>query len=77
MLDQKDIERLEGKLDAIIRLLAAPQVEGKKLSEGAVYLDRLGVDRDTIAGLYATTPDAVRVSLRRSKQAEAKAGKES
>jgi len=64
-------KRIEAKLDVIIRLLAAPLVQGKKQAESVQALAALGLDRSQIAAICDTSPDAVRARL-----SEAKRGRE-
>lgn len=65
-MDSATGEFLESKLDAIIRLLAAPIVEGKPIAEAAPRLSALGLDNNTIAAICATKPNVVRTALLRS-----------
>lgn len=65
--------RIETKLDAIIRLLAAPLVDGKTVADGAQILAKIGFDAGQIAELCNTTPNVVRKALSRARlQAKSK-----
>jgi DNA-directed RNA polymerase specialized sigma24 family protein len=55
--------KIEAKLDVIIRLLAAPLVQGKKQAESVQALAALGLERTDIAAICNTSPDAVRARL--------------
>ena len=61
-------ENLEEQLKLILKVLAAFTVQGKSLTEGAQFLDRLGVDRGVIAEIYDTTPSSVRGRLSEAKR---------
>lgn len=63
MMEDEAAKRVEAKLDVIIRLLAAPLVEGKKQADSVQALAALGLDRSEIAAICNTTPDAVRARL--------------
>lgn len=63
-----DLKPLENKLDILINLLAARWVDGKSLTDGALFLDKLGVDRRVTATIYDTSPDAVRASISAAKR---------
>ncbi len=63
----KTDSRTEDLLAQLLRLTAAQVVNGKTLTEGASLLDRLGVGRDTIAAVYATSEGSVRAAISQSK----------
>lgn len=65
-MDNATLAVLEPKLDAIIRLLAAPIVQGKPISEAAPILAALGLDNSTIAAICGTTQNVVRTARLRS-----------
>ena len=56
-------KRIETKLDAIVRLLAAPLVEGKSVTDSAQLLAKVGLNSVQIAELCSSTPGAVRKAL--------------
>jgi len=60
--------RIETKLDAIIRLLAVPMVQGKTLGESAQLLARVGLNSEQIAELCGATPGGVRTVLSRARR---------
>jgi hypothetical protein len=68
-----DAERVERQLQLIVKVLAAFTVQGKNLSEGAGFLDRLGLDRAVIAEIYDTSPGSVRAALSSAKKGTRKA----
>jgi hypothetical protein len=63
-----DPQRVERQLQLIVKVLAAFTVQGKNLSEGAGFLDRLGLDRAVIAEIYDTSPGSVRAALSSAKK---------
>ncbi len=66
-MEQEAIKMLEARLDAIIRLLAIPIVQGKPIAESAPVLSDLGLDNSLIAALCRTSPTVVRTAIRRRK----------
>jgi len=60
--------RIESRLDAIINLLAAPQVKDMTIADAAEKLTKMGLDRDQIAAVCNTTSETVRVALFKKKQ---------
>jgi len=63
-----DPQSVERQLQLIVKVLAAFTVQGKNLSEGAGFLDRLGLDRAVIAEIYDTSPASVRATLSSAKK---------
>jgi DNA-directed RNA polymerase specialized sigma24 family protein len=63
-------QRVEAKLDVIIRLLAAPMMERKSVKEKVEALLGLGLTTAEIASICNTSPDAVR-----ARRSEAKRGR--
>jgi len=63
-----DLQRVEKQLQLIVKVLAAFTVQGKNLSEGAQFLDRLGLDRAVVAEIYDTSPGSVRAVLSSTKK---------
>lgn len=55
--------RIESRLEAIVRLLAAPLVKDRSLAEAVGELASLGLDRQQIASICGTSPDSVRARL--------------
>ncbi|HUF54653.1 MAG TPA: hypothetical protein VMR52_12895 [Dehalococcoidia bacterium] len=56
-------DRTEILLQQILNVLAATAVQSKTMSEGAPYLERLGVERSVIATVYDTSDASVRAIL--------------
>lgn len=71
-MDAEAIQRLEARLDAIIRLLAVPIVQGKSIAESAPVLSDLGLDNNLIATLCRTSPKVVQTAIRRKRQSAAR-----
>lgn len=67
-MEDNAAKRVETKLDVIIRLLAAPMVQGKKQADSVQALAALGLDRSQIAAICNTTADAVRARLSEAKR---------
>ena len=67
-IDKEGASRIEAKLEAIIRLLAASMVQGKSLADSVQILSRLGLDRNQIAAICQTTPQTVSVRLWEAKR---------
>lgn len=57
------LERIDTKLDIIIRLLGSKAIEGKGKTEAILTLGALGLDTNLIAEIVGTTPGAVSVRL--------------
>lgn len=57
------LERIDTKLDTIIRLLASRSIEGKGKTEAILTLGALGLDMNLIAEIVGTTPGTVGVRL--------------
>ena len=70
MTSEKDVAEIKESLATITRLLAAQIGVDLKVAERAPLLDRLGVDRHTIAAVCGTNPEVVSVRL-----AEARRGR--
>lgn len=68
-----DLKPLENRLDTLINLFAAQCIGDKNQTEGASFLDKLGVDRKVIAKIYGTTPPAIRSSISQAKRHNDKA----
>jgi hypothetical protein len=71
-MTKTDLEQVEKQLGLILKVLAAFTVQGKSLTDGSQFLDRLGVDRGVIAGIYGTTPSSVRGRLSEAKKGQGK-----
>lgn len=69
-MEDNTAKRVEAKLDVIIRLLAAPMVQGKSMKESVQTLAGLGLTTAEIASVCNTSPDAVR-----ARRSEAKRGR--
>jgi hypothetical protein len=63
MTSEKDVAEIRESLVTITRLLAAQIGADLKIADRAPLLERLGVDRDSIAVVCDTTPDVVRVRV--------------
>ena len=57
------LERIDTKLDIMIRLLAIKAVEGRSKTDAILELGALGLESDLIAKIVVTTPAAVRARL--------------
>ena len=68
MNDVDTATKIESKLDAIIILLAAPQVKDMTIAEAADKLSKMGIERDVIAAVCNTTPETVRVAMFKAKK---------
>jgi hypothetical protein len=66
------LERIESKLDQIIRLLALRVAGEVKQGEAILLLGAAGLDRNLIAGLLKTTPNTVSVTLSTSKNKQSR-----
>lgn len=62
-MERDTAERIEARLDKILRLLASSRVEGKTLTEGVEILSALGLDAKDIAAVFGSTPSSVRGRL--------------
>ena len=67
-IEKEAASRIEAKLEAIIRLLAASMVQDKSLTESVQILSRLGLDRNQMAAICQTTPHTVSVRLSEAKR---------
>lgn len=65
-MDDRQFQSLEAKVDAIIRLLAAPLIQGKPIAESAPLLSQLGLDTNQITAICNTTPNVIRTALSRA-----------
>lgn len=69
MIEQEAMERLEAKLDVMIRLLAMQLAAGgQTVREKAVLLNKAGLSVKDIAGLCDTTPNTISVALSNAKK---------
>lgn len=66
-MDTAQFQTMEAKLDAIIRLLAAPLTQGQPIAESAPLLSQLGLDNTSIAAICNTKTNVVRTAVLRSK----------
>jgi hypothetical protein len=66
--DQELLGEISSKLDILIRLVAAGVGEGLSLAERAPVLQRAGLDRNVIAAVCNSTPEAVSVRLAEAKR---------
>lgn len=67
-MEDDALKRIEAKLDAIVRLLAAPLLESRSVADGAQLLDKVGLNSAQIAELCGSTPGTVRKALSRARQ---------
>jgi hypothetical protein len=63
-----DRDKLEKRIEQLLKVVAALAVADKNLSEGAPLLDRLGIERALIAEIYDTSPGSVRGVLSQAKK---------
>ncbi len=71
-LSKNEVPNSEKLLEQILRVVAAAAVHGKTLSEGAPFLQRLGVDHSVIAAIYDTSGGSVRAILSQAKKSARK-----
>lgn len=76
-MSEEIFDRIESKLDAIVRLVAARHIEGKSKTDATKALGRLGLDRNVIAQIVDTTPGTVSVTLSQAKSEKKKKEKSS
>lgn len=69
------LERIEAKLDLIVRLEAMRSAMGLKQTQAILLLADAGFDRRLIAELLHTTPNTVSVTLSTSKSKRKGKGK--
>lgn len=62
-MTEEILERIDTKLDIIIRLLAGKYIEGKGKTESILALSALGLDTNLIAEIVGTTPGTVSTRL--------------
>lgn len=67
-MNEQEAERIDAKLETILRVLAWSAVDGKSLVESVEILSRLGLDRNQIAAVCDTTPLTVSVRLSEAKR---------
>lgn len=67
MANSDPLERIEAKLDQMLRLMALRIAGGIKQGEAILLLGAAGFDRNLIAQLLNTTPNTVSVTLSTSK----------
>lgn len=67
-MDNRDHELVK----AMLRVNAASLVAGKSLAEGAPLLNRLGIDRATMAAIYDTTESSVRAAISDARSVKSK-----
>lgn len=72
-MSEQTLQRIEAKLDTIVRLIGSRVIEGgslegKNQSEKIKVLGNLGVERNLIACILGTTPETVRVTLAKAKR---------
>ncbi len=61
-------EALISRLDTVIRLLAAPLIQGKTTAEAVRVLDTLGIDANQIAVICGVAPNVVRARISEAKR---------
>jgi hypothetical protein len=66
--DSEGLERLEKKIDVLIRLLAMTVGIGLPTAERAPMLQRAGLDRTAIAAVCNSTASAISVRLAEAKR---------
>jgi hypothetical protein len=70
--EQDVLERIESKLDQMLRIAALQMTAGLKQTPAIQRLAAAGLDRNLIAELLETTPNTVSVTLSTLKKARAK-----
>jgi hypothetical protein len=60
-MSEELLNSIDSKLDILIKLVATTAVRDKPLGEGGPLLAACGLDRNTIAEIYNTTPNSVSV----------------
>jgi DNA-binding CsgD family transcriptional regulator len=70
--EQDVLERIESKLDQILRIAALQMTAGLKQTAAIKGLAAAGFDRNLIAELLDTTPNTVSVTLSTLKRSKAK-----
>jgi hypothetical protein len=71
LTSSKDPE-LNRKVDIAIKLLAANLLQGKNLTQQALFLTSLGIGRGDIAWILGKDPDLISQSLYQSKSRKSK-----
>jgi hypothetical protein len=69
-MNDKQIAELMNKLDVIAKLLASNILEGKNLTQQALALSSLGIERKDIAWILGEDPDLISQTLYQTKQAK-------
>jgi hypothetical protein len=67
-IDDEHLERLENKLDTLIRLLGMSTGVGLSTAERAPMLQRAGMDRASIAAVCDASVEAISVRLAEAKR---------
>lgn len=73
--DEATLANIDRKLDILIRLLASSVGNGLSLVERAPLLQRAGLDRNAIAAVCNSSPEAVSVRLAEAKRKKGQARK--
>ncbi len=74
-MEEQILARIDKKLDAMVRLLAAGTIEGKNKTDAIMKLDALGLDPNLIATIVDTTPGTVYARLSEAKRNKVKGKK--
>lgn len=56
-------DEITTRLDTVIRLLAAPMIQGKSTAEAVRVLDSLGIESNEIAVICGVAPNVVRARI--------------
>jgi len=67
--------RIEAQLETVIKLLAAPLIEGKNMKDSIAVLSASGLERGQIAAICHTTPESLRARLSEAKRKGKTTGK--
>lgn len=67
MANDEILQRIESKLDQMLRLMALDATTDLKQTRAIQLLAAAGLERKMIAGLLGTTPNTVSVTLSQSK----------
>lgn len=69
------IDKIDKKLDAVVRLLAVEQIKEKNKTEAIMMLGALGLDPNLIAEIVDTTPGTVHARLSEARKSKTKGKK--
>lgn len=67
-MSEKNLEKIEERLDVIIRLLASKSVEGKSQTESISELEAMGLERNLISEITGASLKVISVRLSEAKK---------